>query len=276
MRSLPFCVLFLALGAAPAAVARSYSGVCPDGSMFVVQHLDNVPCEHARIVDPSEMPPMRPEHLAHPYNWYVDQETRNPNNPYNLLDSAQKLREARRAQQAAEAEAPLAGAEARSQAERTEASRPRVAVPGFSEEELRDLVRLVALRQQVAPAELVVEDVYGTEKLRIQWAYSGAFEARVLEALRRDPDAHHVIAFLALAPGDPAEFHPNFLVVQGSRTFRPDPEDGTELGFLAGDPGPIPRGSLALGYMVVPAIFDPTETMELWWNDRSARTLLAP
>ena len=275
MRSLSFCALLLAVGSAPAAGARSYSGVCPDGSMFVVQQLDNVPCEHARIVDPSEMPPMRPEHLQYPYNWYVDQETRNPNNPYNLLDSAQKLREARRAQQATEAEALLASDEGRSPGE-PEAAAPSVAVPRFSEDELRDLVRLVALRQQVAPAELIVEDVYGNQKLRIQWAHSAAFEARVLEALQRDPGATHVIAFMALAPGDSTEFHPNFLVVQGSRTFRPDPEDGSEVGFLAGNPGPIPRGSLALGYLVVPAIFDPALSMELWWNDQSARTLLAP
>ena len=57
---------------------------------------------------------------------------------------------------------------------------------------------------------------------------------------------------------------------------RGPPSKPTRLKVLAGNPGPIPRGSLALGYLVVPAIFDPALSMELWWNDQSARTLLAP
>ena len=265
-------LLGLLFGLASPAGAESLSGVCPDGSMFVVQDLASVPCAHAKLVDPSELPPMRPELLPRPYNWYVDQESRNQNNPYNLLDSAEKLREARRALQRAELE-PSARTEG---APPERSSRPDVEPPRLAESELRDLVRLVALRQQVAPAELRVEDVYGGERLRIQWAHSNAFAALTLDALGLDPAAHHVIAFLALAPSDAADFHPNFLVVQDARTYRPDPDQTREIGFLVGAPGTIPSGRLALGYLVVPAGFDPARELELWWNDRSARVLLAP
>ena len=73
----------LAMLAAPlAAGAATLSGVCPDGSFFVVQSRDAVPCSQPHFVDdPSELPPLRPHLLPRPYTWYVDQEARNPNNP---------------------------------------------------------------------------------------------------------------------------------------------------------------------------------------------------
>ena len=85
-----------------------------------------------------------------------------------------------------------------------------------------------------------------------------------------------MLVFTASAPSEETEFHANFLVVQGPRTFRPDPRDPREIGFLVGEPGPVPAGALALGYIVVPIRFDPSAELELWWNDRSVTTLLAP
>ena len=81
---------------APAAHADStLSGICPDGSYFVVQSRDAIPCKNPHFADPSELPPVRPYLLPRPYTWYVDQEARSANNPYNLLETAQKIRAAR-------------------------------------------------------------------------------------------------------------------------------------------------------------------------------------
>jgi hypothetical protein len=270
------------LALAPRAPAATLSGVCPDGSFFVVQRRDAVPCAQPRFVDdPSELPPLRPYLLPRPYTWYVDQEARNPNNPYNLLDAAEKIRAARLGPKPGSEAAQGSGTPAPSgppQAARLPAPAPAPAAAptalALADDELRDLVRLIGLRQEAAPAELAISDARGDAKLRIQLAHSAAFEAWALEALRRDPGAGHVIVFAVLAEAD-TDFHPNFFVVQGGRTFRPDPAIAGEVGFLLGEPGNLPAGELAVGYIVVPASFDPREAMELFWNDRSVETVLA-
>ena len=275
MRRLGFTALALVLGGiyTGAAQAESLSGVCPDGSFFIVQSRASVPCDRARLVDPADLPPIRPQLLPRPYTWYVDQQARDPNNPYNLLEAAEKIREARTLRPAARPGSTTRPTRSR---EPGTAAAPSVSPPRFEEDELRDLVRLVEMRQQVASAELTIEDLRGGASLRILMAHSRAFESILLESLSLDPEERHVIAFVVSAPGEQMEFHPNFFVVQGSRTFRPDPADPRELGLLVGSPGAIPARSLALGYMIVPAAFDPAEPMELWWNDRSVGATLAP
>lgn len=272
MRRLSVTALVLVLGSLCAGLGRaeSLSGVCPDGSFFIVQSLEDVPCARAKLVDPADLPPIRPQLLARPYTWYVDQQARDPNNPYNLLEAAEKIREARLPRPAARP--GRVGLRTRS----PESSAPVMHPLRFEEGELRDMIRLVELRQQVASAELTIEDLRGGEKLRILMAHSRAFESVLLEPLGLSPEDRRVIAFLVSAPGEQTEFHPNFFVVQGSRTFRPDPENPRELGLLVGSPGAIPAGSLALGYMIVPRAFDPAEPMEIWWNDRSVAATLAP
>ena len=91
--TLPLAALLLV--AWPAAADSTLSGVCPDGSFFVVQSRSSVPCANPRFADPADMPPLRPHLLPRPYTWYVDQEARNPNNPYNLVEAADKIRAAR-------------------------------------------------------------------------------------------------------------------------------------------------------------------------------------
>src|SRR5258705_7137208 len=91
---------------APSAQADpTLSGVCPDGSMFIVQSRESVPCANPHFAEPDQLPPVRPYLLPRPYQWYVDQEARNPNNPYNLVETARQIREARQgtAHQAGEA-----------------------------------------------------------------------------------------------------------------------------------------------------------------------------
>src|SRR5215475_8749804 len=72
--------------AAPAGAA--ISGVCPDGSIFIVQNSDAIPCREAKRVDPQDLPPLQPELLPRPYGWERFNRLADPNNPYNLVDTA--------------------------------------------------------------------------------------------------------------------------------------------------------------------------------------------
>jgi hypothetical protein len=276
---------FIALAANLAAADSTLSGVCPDGSIFVVQSRGSVPCTNPRFVDSADMPPLRPHLLPRPYAWYVDQETRNPNNPYNLVEAAEKIRaarlgpkpgsEAERAALSPPEPAPALNATVRPLPTTPEPPAPAPAMLQLADDELRDLVRLIGLRQADSPAQLEIADARGDARMRIQLAYSAAFESYALATLGPDPAASHVIVFAALAESD-AEFQPNFFVVQSGRTFRPDPTSPSELGFLLGAAGKLPAGELAVGYLVVPASFDPQAPIELFWNDRSVETVLAP
>ena len=63
--------LLAAAGGGAADAVASVSGVCPDGSMFIVQRAESVPCEGAKAVDPMDVPPMKPAYLPRPYGWEV-------------------------------------------------------------------------------------------------------------------------------------------------------------------------------------------------------------
>lgn len=282
---LPLAAALVSLAAAPwLARAEAITGVCPDGSIFVVQDEAAIPCARARRVDPEDLPPIRPEYLPRPYTWLVDQETRNPNNPYNLVETAAKLRAARAGTLESGGASENGSAPAQALPLATGAGAPpepavAPATPqapfglGLDEAEATDLAKLVLLRQQVAPAEIVVEDIHGAEELRIQLAWSEGLETRVLDALGGPAGEHAVVAFLVRTRA-PVEFHPNFFAVQGPLTFRPDPARRGELGFVIGAAGAQPEGSVALGWFLLPARFDPAQPIDLWWNDRSVTATL--
>ena len=79
--------LGLALGLAPAAHA-AISGVCPDGSMYIVQQESQIPCAASKQVEPSEMPPIQPEVTCRRRTrGRSGTNATNPNNPYNAVDS---------------------------------------------------------------------------------------------------------------------------------------------------------------------------------------------
>src|SRR5262245_16045682 len=72
--------------------AESITGVCPDGSIFIVPHESQIPCRAAKEVDSLGVPPIRPNYLPNPYTWQVYNQLNDPNNPYNLVDSARQIR----------------------------------------------------------------------------------------------------------------------------------------------------------------------------------------
>jgi len=264
--------------AATHAGAEPIAGVCPDGSAFIVQKKADTPCKRAKFLDdPSDMPPLRPDLLPRPYTWTLDQKARDPNNPYNLVDAAEKMRAAREAQERAEASAPApVQANATLPGVGSAPADGGAAAPlrlGLTQDEIGDLVRLVALRQELAPATFHIEDRRRNEMLVVRLAWSEAFETQVLDAL--GTDGKRVLLFSARAIQD-AEFYTNFFFVEGGATFRPDPQDPHEVGWLVGDPGEIESGRMALGYVVVPRRFDPGNPLEVWWNDRSLHVVLAP
>src|SRR5262245_33483322 len=194
-RRMALSVRTLCAPLAPIASADStLSGVCPDGSFFVVQSAESVPCANPHFAAPDQLPPVRPYLLPRPYTWYVDQEARNPNNPYNLVESARQIREARQgiaAQPAEPAQPAMRGAP-------VPAPKPAPVAPtaapllSLADDELRDLVRLIALRQQDSPATIEVK-TKGDVQLRIALAYSGSFESYALAALGQSPNASRVL-----------------------------------------------------------------------------------
>lgn len=270
--SLP--LLLALLISAPFSVARAngLTGVCPDGSFFIVATRAAIPCTDARLVDDaSKLPPIRPNYLPRPYTWELDQRKRDPNNPYNLLEAIEKI----------EAEEQEAAGDSTAEEfhngslpdTSTAANEPEALRLGISQDDMRDLVRLVSLRQEQAPATFSVEDVRRNPEMVIRLAHSSSFESQVLDALGRAD--RHVVIFLARMEQE-ASFHPNFFFVHEGATYRPDPEDPHEVGWILGDVGPQTAGTLVMGYLILPTRFDPQAMLEIWWNDRSVETVLAP
>ncbi len=254
---LGFCLLALP---APLLAASSIAGVCPDGSVFIVRKKADIPCRRARLVEPSEIPPLRPELLPRPYPWMVDQEARNPNNPYNLLEAAEAVRALHGGSDSA-AEAPPPS---------------HAVVPlRLPAEEVEALIELVDLRQSVVPATLRAEDALGRGRLEVQFAYSRAFETHALDWLDAQPAQGSVVLF-AVRALEAGEFYPSFFFLQHSEGFRPDPGQAREVGFLVGSSGPLEPGAIRVGYVVLPGRFRPSEPMELWWNDRRVEATLEP
>jgi hypothetical protein len=234
--------------------AASISGVCPDGSMFVVKSADQIPCDEARRVAPDQLPPMRPHYLPRPYAWEQFQARQDPNNPYNVVEAT---RAAKRLEGGSAAGAPPPPP--------APARKPELAL---SNDEIRALVSIVELSQERAPA--TIDDPDGADPaLRISLARSPAFEARVREAFSSagQPLDGVVVAFTAEARRA-ATFHANLTFAQGHVAFHPEQADPRQFGILRGRQGALAQGEITLGYVVLPAGTDPAEPIDVYWNDR--------
>jgi hypothetical protein len=267
----------LGLGLATAADAASITGVCPDGSVFVVRNPASIPCRDARRIEPHQVPPMRPENLPRSYLWDVHREKQNENNPYNLVDRAAKVRASLAKGGSAppvEALAPsddgheATGGGAPPQVASAPPSRPATPAPskpdlGLTDGEVRDLFYLVEVSQQSAPATFATQ-VGGQEALRVSFAHSQAFEARVRSATSVDG---RVVLF-TVQPNQQDTFRPNFTFVQGQTSFHPQAGDARQLGVLVGRLGELNKDDLVLGYAVLPGSIDIARPVDLYWDDR--------
>lgn len=272
-RRLPvlFALLALALAAAAAAPAAVVTGLCPDGSVFIVQTAEAIPCQGAKLVDPDEVPPLRPEYLPSPYTWQVYNQSRSPNNPYNLIDAARQIR----AMEGAGVEHPSSPPTVSGESplpEMAEATPPTTIGPvelGLSDQELRDLFQIVQLSQEYAPASFARETADGRGLFEVSLAYSEAFENRLQEiwASRGGLAGGRVLLFSAISK-QPEEFFANFTFVQDHLTFQPDATSARQLGILQGRLGPLEANELVLGYVVLPEQMDLSSELDIYWNDR--------
>lgn len=282
---MPIPMVFARLGAAsllaaaalgPAPAASAITGVCPDGSVFIVRRAADVPCREAKRVEPSQVPPLRPENLPRAYLWDVHRERIDENNPYNLVDRAEKVRTLGNADIAA-------GAPATNGAAPQQAALPQVAAPppargprpselALTDGELRDLFYLVELSQKRAPATFLRAGKGGEDSLRVSIAHSQAFEERVHGA-GAEPGA--VLLFTA-QPRVAERFLPNFTFVQGHLTFSPRRDDPAQLGVLSGRLGDLGSDELVLGYVVLPAAIDPARPIDVYWDDRQLAATFRP
>lgn len=273
-----------AFGAAlVAADAHAISGVCPDGSVFVVRRAADIPCSKARRVESSDVPPLRPENLPRPYLWQLHQEKQNENNPYNLVDRAERMRAGGTGSGATPSELgyanPAAGSGAAAGPQVASAA-PSAAPPpapskvdlGLTDGELRDLFYLVELSQESAPASFV-EEAGGAESMRVSFAHSAAFETR----LRAATPVDGTVVLFSVQPAQRQRFQPNFTFVQGETAYRPQPGSARQLdvivGKLGGELGPE---DLTLGYAVLPPGIDPARPLDLYWDDRRIAVTFRP
>jgi hypothetical protein len=269
MRLFPSLRQLGALCAASAALAggaahASYTGVCPDGSIYVVQEARQIPCRDAKAVEPHEVPPIRPEYLPTPYTWKVWNERHSPNNPYNVIDAARQVREL---------DAPPPGPDG-AEAKQAAAPAPAGAASGpvalgLAEEELRDLFQIVELSQERKPARLARETAGGQGVFEVAFAHSAAFEAMLREAwgARGGLPTGGVLLFTARSV-QAEEFYASFTFLQQHLTYQPDATDARQLGVLQGRLGPLTAGEVVLGYVSLPPNFDLGRELDLYWDDR--------
>ncbi|MBM4384606.1 MAG: hypothetical protein FJ091_14730 [Deltaproteobacteria bacterium] len=271
--------LGLALAASAAAHAESISGVCHDGSIFIVQHESQIPCSRAKQVEPGEMPPVRPSYLPKPHTWQIWNEAQDPNNPYNVVDQARQVRELGAGQAAGgSGAAPGAAASALQSA----AVAPAEAAPrrdvgplqlGLGEQDLADLFAIVELSQERAPARFERETAGGEGVSRVAFARSRAFEERLAAAHGARGAALSAQVLLFAARSNRAqEFWPNFTFVQEHITYQPDATSDRQLGVLQGRLGQLSEGEVVLGYVVLPPTIDlDAREVEIYWDDRHTR-----
>ena len=262
-----FAPLLLFVGAVltTGAAHASLTGVCPDGSIYIVQEARQIPCAGAKAVATDEVPPIRPDYLPTPYTWKVWNERNNPNNPYNVIDAARQVR-------GLEAPPPaLSGGSAPTAQPVTAAPPTPSNAPlslGLSEDELRDLFQIVQLSQERTPAHLARETAGGQGLFEVSFARSAAFDELLREryAARGGLPTGGVLLFAARSVA-PEEFYASFTFLQQHLTYQPDATDARQLGVLQGRLGALAAGEVVLGYVTLPPNFDPTAELEIYWDD---------
>lgn len=267
--------LLAALPSLLALPAGALSGVCPDGSIFVVQSASAIPCPEAKRVDPNDLPPILPGNLPRPYGWERFNRRSDPNNPYNVVDAAGPDGAF------APTEAPAPETPTSPVASALAAVTPPPAARGpelaLTRDELADLDQLVALMQELAPATLSDLGDDGARRATLALARSSAFEARLHAALSRSGGGVRgpVVLFRAEAQ-QPGSFHGNLTFVQSHVAFHPDPANPDQFGVLDGGLGALAPGQRVLGYAVLPEHLDPSRPLDVYWDDRRITATLQP
>ena len=275
----------LAAGMATPAQA-GISGVCPDGSMFIVKKTADIPCPRAKLVDSHDMPPIRPHYLPRPYAWEQHRRRQDPNNPYNLIEQGELMRTYQQDQgdepqrlggpqspppHASTPPLPQLSPQPAPPMPPVAAAPPAAERLALSVNEARDLGLIVELTQERIPATLARGE---PPTLTLELIHSRAFEARLRDwyaGERLGP----VVLFKATSVA-PEEFHANLTFVQGHNAFTPERADPRSFGLLDGELGAQPVGGVVLGYAVLPEAVDLAQAVDIYWNDRRISVVLIP
>lgn len=266
--------------------AGAISGVCPDGSIYIVQRSASIPCRDSKQVEPGDIPPIKPEFLPRPYGWEVFNRETDPNNPYNLVETAplaplapppEAPREAKPQPAPPEPErspqvAPTVDTLARAAPQRA----PQGLELGLSANDLQNLLAIIEISQDRAPATFVQRDDDGPRGVMLQLAHSEVFSSRVANALsRRSAPTGLAVAFHAQA-SESGSFFGNLTFVQGHMAFHPDESDPAQFGLLMGQLGRLAPGDAVLGYAVLPTSLDLTRPVDVYWDDQLFTARLSP
>jgi hypothetical protein len=284
--SVSLAALMLLAASAATPAGASITGVCPDGSMFIVKKTADIPCPRAKLVDSHDMPPIRPHYLPRPYAWEQHQQRQDPNNPYNLIDQGDRMRTYEQdpgdePQRLGGPPSPPPNTAAPSSPQVTPqpaqplpsvATAPPAVEPlALSIDEVRDLGLIVELIQERIPARLERGE---PPTLTLDLTHSRAFESRLRDwyaGERLGP----VVLFKATSVA-PEEFHANLTFVQGHNAFTPERTDPRSFGLLDGSLGAQPVGGVVLGYAVLPEDVDLAQPVDIYWNDRRISVVLIP
>lgn len=240
------------LAAALPTPARALVAACGDGSVVFAKRWEDVHCSRAEMVTPRDVPQLG----------YVPRDASKERR--ELRSELEAMRERDLEAQLAAFSAPAVGARSGVPA------LPPVSLGGA---ENRDLARLVALAHERSAAAIE----RGTPPLLMRLAHSRAVEERLRTRLaaRGTPAPGPILLFWLEPPvaGLRATL-PAF--AQRGVTFRPQPTDPGQLGWIPGSDDPPGRGEPRPGYVVLPAGFDPARPLVVFWGDAVAAARLGP
>jgi hypothetical protein len=258
------------LGTGPAGA--SITGVCPDGSIFIVKREADIPCSAAKLVEPHEVPPIKPEFLPRPYAWEVFNQKQDPNNPYNLVDKARQVRDGELIPE----DAPDPQSAPQPSPAPAVSAAPPPAQLVLSLQERRDIALIVELAQERVRASFE-RSAAGTPTLIVRLAHSPAFQARLhafwVERGQALPGPVVLFSAEAVAPDS---FYANFTFAQGSTAFHAEASDPRQFALIEGALGALAAGDVVLGYVALPAGVDVAQPMDVYWNDRRLAATLRP
>lgn len=282
-------VILMALAIVGPPASAAITGVCPDGSMYIVPRAELIPCRDSKRVEPNDMPPIRPQNLPRPYGWEVFNRSKDPNNAYNVIDAGRAVRDVDRPEPVHEADVARGapGSEPAPEVALGYASEslPAVSAPppyagppdlALAPEEVRDLGLIVEYSQQRAPA-MLVRGGAGSEAMVLRIAQSTSFEARLRDAAQRAGTTIEgpVVLFSAKCM-ESESFHANLTFVQGHVAFHPETGAGMQLGVIDGHLGELGPGEGVLGFVVLPDHMDLSQPMDIYWDDRQVTATLRP
>jgi hypothetical protein len=147
----------------------------------------------------------------------------------------------------------------------------------LAENEVRNLVAIIELLQDRAPATLVQRDADQRPGLQLRFARAAAVEAHLASVLTASGSAPAgpIVVYHVIAQADGA-FWGNLTFVQGHVAFSPDPADPAQFGVIHGTLGDLRAGSELVGYAALPEHADPGQPLDVYWNDLLLTAVLAP